>query len=238
MPKTRISKEDTINICHYFAYLKSTYSVSLTQLAEICPLEAKTIARYTSSNIAPNHALTENTLKNLVAAFKIIFEQENIPIPHELSREFLLSNQLQEFLDTLNSQTSTSDVNDDAAITTANKTMIQCDPKKNQTFIFSMFLIGVFIFVVSCLEKDFFPRVFSPSLFLAGFACIITSITYALPYLKQPIEVRPELRSRKTLLFFLSNIMTGAIFVFNVARYLRYPTYLFWGIIFFIEWFL
>lgn len=145
MPKTRISKEDTINICHYFAYLKSTYSVSLTQLAEICPLEAKTIARYTSSNIAPNHALTENTLKNLVAAFKIIFEQENIPIPHELSREFLLSNQLQEFLDTLNSQTSTSDVNDDAAITTANKTMIQCDPKKSNVHFFNVFNRSIYI---------------------------------------------------------------------------------------------
>lgn len=237
MPKTRITKEETINICRYFAYLKDTYSISLVQLAEICPLEAKTIARYTS-NAAPNHALTTNTLESLIGTFKKILGENNIPLPHELSEDFLRSNQLKDFLDTVDVKSSTSDSDINEVTKVPSKTMIQCDPRKNPTFIFSMFFFGVFIFIESCINKDFFPQVFSPSLFLGGFACITTSIAYALPYLKQPIEVRPELRSRKTLLFFLSNIMTGAIFIFNIARYLRYPTYLFWGIIFFIEWFL
>lgn len=217
MPKTRISKEDTINICHYFAYLKSTYSVSLTQLAEICPLEAKTIARYTSSNIAPNHALTENTLKNLVAAFKIIFEQENIPIPHELSREFLLSNQLQEFLDTLNSQTSTSDINDDAAITTS-KIVIRRNPKENPTLILFMFFLGAFIFLVSCIEEDFFPQLFTPWLYWLGVICFTAAITCALPYLARPLEVRPELQDRKHLLLLLSYAMQIGVLILSIAK--------------------
>lgn len=214
MPKTRISKEETINICHYFACLKSTYSISLTQLVETCPLEAKTIARYTSNDTAPNHALTDNTLENLITAFENILERNNIPIPHELSKEFLLSNQLKGFLD---SETSTSDVNDDATITTA-KTVILCDPKKNPMIILFMFFLGAFIFLVSCIEEDFFPQLFTPWLYWLGVICFTVAITCALPYLAQPLEVRPELQDHKHLLLLLSYAMQISVLILSIAK--------------------
>lgn len=112
MAKTRISIDETKDICRYFNYLKRKYTINNSQLYNHCPdgpnqggLTYKTIQAYlpedSTESCNPKHAFSSNTLNCLIESFSNIFAVQGIAIPPELSTNFLLSSRLHLFIETL-----------------------------------------------------------------------------------------------------------------------------------------
>ena len=113
MAKTRISMDETKDICRYFNYLKHIYKINNSQLFNHCPdgpnqggLSYKTIQAYlpedpTGGSCNPKHAFSSNTLNCLIESFSNILANQGLAIPPELSTNFLLSSRLHLFIETL-----------------------------------------------------------------------------------------------------------------------------------------
>ena len=112
MAKTRISMDETKDICRYFNYLKRKYKINNSQLFNHCPdgpnqggLSYKTIQAYLpedpTGSCNPKHAFSNNTLNCLIESFSNILATQGIAIPPELSADFLLSSRLHSFIETL-----------------------------------------------------------------------------------------------------------------------------------------
>lgn len=112
MAKTRISMDETKDICRYFNYLKHIYKINNSQLYNHCPdgpnqggLTYKTIQAYLpedqTGSCNPKHAFSNNTLNCLIESFSNILAIQGIAIPPELSTDFLLSSRLHSFIEIL-----------------------------------------------------------------------------------------------------------------------------------------
>lgn len=174
MAKTRISMNETNDICRYFIYLKCKYKIKNSQLYNNCEhdLSEKTIAKYMSGK--PNNSISYATLNTLVDSFSKTLKAQGVSCPPELSTEFLISSQLHPFLENLSleidpasividtpcnvidSQTVAIDPNTVDQESENECHVITCDPFHNNRFI--AFLFGLGGSIILCTSIWLFLR--------------------------------------------------------------------------------
>lgn len=240
MAKTRISMDETKDICRYFIYLKHKYKINNSQLFNHCPdgpnqggLSYKTIQAYLPEDSAgacnPEHAFSNNTLICLAESFSNILATQGIAIPPELSADFLLSSRLHSFIETLENDHAAPiidtpcNVFESQATTIDPKTaekelepehhLITCDPAQNSRFTAVLFFVGSLIVFGIFIFNLFFPQIYLKKLLFVGLICLSVSIILALPRLKQSIEVDPQSKLFYSHYRIWSGILQSLVFI-------------------------